>query len=66
MQTLSCRVGDLSLYASSIQTGVYAAGEIVLDGTDFRNSAHFRFKADIFVPCGGRYVLTGHQCEAIL
>ncbi|KAF8347207.1 NAD-specific glutamate dehydrogenase [Amanita rubescens] len=30
------------------------SGEIVLDGTDFRNSAHFRFKADIFVPCGGR------------
>ncbi|KAL4069971.1 Glutamate/Leucine/Phenylalanine/Valine dehydrogenase-domain-containing protein [Scleroderma yunnanense] len=30
------------------------SGEIVLDGTDFRNGAHFRFKADIFVPCGGR------------
>ena len=30
------------------------AGEIVVDGTDFRNNAHFRFKADLFVPCGGR------------
>ncbi|KAF8529291.1 NAD-specific glutamate dehydrogenase [Hysterangium stoloniferum] len=30
------------------------SGEIVADGTDFRNSAHLRFKADIFVPCGGR------------
>ena len=32
----------------------FIAGEVVLDGTDFRNSAHFRFKADLFVPCGGR------------
>jgi len=32
------------------------AGEIVLDGTDFRNGAHLRFKADLFVPCGGRLV----------
>lgn len=31
-----------------------SAGEIVLDGTDFRNSAHLRYKADLFVPCGGR------------
>ncbi|KAG8935801.1 NAD-dependent glutamate dehydrogenase [Tulasnella sp. 419] len=30
------------------------SGEVVPDGTDFRNTAHFRFKADIFVPCGGR------------
>ncbi|EJU02932.1 NAD-dependent glutamate dehydrogenase [Dacryopinax primogenitus] len=30
------------------------SGEIVQDGTDFRNSAHLRFKADLFVPCGGR------------
>lgn len=30
------------------------AGELVQDGTDFRNGAHLRFKADIFVPCGGR------------
>ncbi|POY71683.1 putative Glutamate dehydrogenase [Rhodotorula taiwanensis] len=29
-------------------------GEIVVDGTDFRNGAHLRYKADIFVPCGGR------------
>jgi hypothetical protein len=35
----------------------YVAGEVVVDGTDFRNGAHFRFKADLFVPCGGRYVL---------
>lgn len=31
-----------------------AAGEVVADGTDFRNGAHFRYKADILVPCGGR------------
>ncbi|KAL1664697.1 Glutamate/Leucine/Phenylalanine/Valine dehydrogenase-domain-containing protein [Schizophyllum commune] len=30
------------------------SGEIVVDGTDFRNGAHLRFKADLFVPCGGR------------
>jgi glutamate dehydrogenase len=30
------------------------SGEIVYDGTDFRNGAHLRFKADLFVPCGGR------------
>ncbi|KAJ7081614.1 NADH-dependent glutamate dehydrogenase [Mycena belliarum] len=30
------------------------SGEVVLDGTDFRNAAHLRFKADLFVPCGGR------------
>ncbi|KAF4577409.1 NAD-dependent glutamate dehydrogenase [Pleurotus pulmonarius] len=29
-------------------------GEIVFNGTDFRNVAHLRFKADLFVPCGGR------------
>ncbi|CAD6569984.1 MAG: NAD-dependent glutamate dehydrogenase [Tremellales sp. Tagirdzhanova-0007] len=29
-------------------------GEIVLDGVDFRNTFHFRVKADLFVPCGGR------------
>jgi glutamate dehydrogenase len=33
---------------------VLPSGEVVLDGTDFRNNAHFRFKADLFVPCGGR------------
>lgn len=27
-----------------------------MDGTDFRNGAHLRFKADLFVPCGGRLV----------
>jgi glutamate dehydrogenase len=30
------------------------AGEIIPDGTDFRNNFHFRVKADLFVPCGGR------------
>ncbi|EUC63288.1 glutamate dehydrogenase (NAD+) [Rhizoctonia solani AG-3 Rhs1AP] len=30
------------------------SGEVIADGTDFRNNAHLRFKADIFVPCGGR------------
>ncbi|KAF8129133.1 NAD-specific glutamate dehydrogenase [Mycena galopus ATCC 62051] len=30
------------------------SGEVVIDGTDFRNVAHLRFKADLFVPCGGR------------
>ncbi|RXK35332.1 glutamate dehydrogenase [Tremella mesenterica] len=29
-------------------------GEIVPDGTDFRNNFHFRVKCDLFVPCGGR------------
>ncbi|KAE9383352.1 NAD(P)-binding protein [Gymnopus androsaceus JB14] len=31
-----------------------STGEIVLDGSDFRNGAHLRFKAEFFVPCGGR------------
>jgi glutamate dehydrogenase len=30
------------------------SGEVIPDGTDFRNTAHFRYKADLFVPCGGR------------
>jgi len=30
------------------------SGEIIADGADFRNNAHFRYKSDIFVPCGGR------------
>ena len=42
---------------SADDRGRYVAGEVVVDGTDFRNGAHFRFKADLFVPCGGRYVL---------
>ncbi|CAB58131.1 putative NAD-specific glutamate dehydrogenase [Schizosaccharomyces pombe] len=29
-------------------------GEIVRNGTIFRNTAHLRYKADTFVPCGGR------------
>lgn len=32
----------------------YVGGEVIPDGTAFRNEAHFRYKADIFVPCGGR------------
>ena len=36
------------------------AGEVIVDGTDFRNTAHLRFKADMFVPCGGRYVYFTH------
>jgi glutamate dehydrogenase len=32
----------------------FVDGEIVADGTDFRNTAHLRYKADILVPCGGR------------
>ncbi|CAD6909819.1 unnamed protein product [Tilletia caries] len=30
------------------------SGELVPDGLAFRNSAHLVFKADLFVPCGGR------------
>jgi len=33
---------------------VFTDGEVVADGTDFRNTAHLRYKADILVPCGGR------------
>jgi hypothetical protein len=33
---------------------LYSAGEVVADGTDFRNGGHLRYKADILVPCGGR------------
>nr|KIR83237.1 glutamate dehydrogenase [Cryptococcus tetragattii IND107] len=29
-------------------------GEVIPDGTSFRNTFHFRVKADLFVPCGGR------------
>ncbi|KAG1751101.1 NADH-dependent glutamate dehydrogenase [Suillus lakei] len=39
------------------------SGEVVLDGNDFRNGAHFRFKADLFVPCEGKphfkYIVEG-------
>jgi glutamate dehydrogenase len=44
--------------ASLTSEFAFPAGETVLDGTDFRNSAHLRFKADLFVPCGGRYVFS--------
>jgi glutamate dehydrogenase len=30
------------------------SGEVVRDGTDFRNGAHLRYRADLLVPCGGR------------
>ena len=30
------------------------SGEVVPEGTQFRNSFHFRVQADLFVPCGGR------------
>lgn len=30
------------------------SGEVIADGLTFRNTAHLRFKADMFVPCGGR------------
>jgi glutamate dehydrogenase len=30
------------------------SGEIIPDGTELRNNFHFRVKADLFVPCGGR------------
>lgn len=29
-------------------------GQVVADGFAFRNKAHLHFKADMFVPCGGR------------
>ena len=30
------------------------SGEVIPDGMAFRNTAHLRFQADLFVPCGGR------------
>lgn len=30
------------------------SGEVVPDGIDFRNTAHLKYQADLFVPCGGR------------
>lgn len=30
------------------------SGEVIADGVQFRNQAHLLFKADLFVPCGGR------------
>ena len=47
----------------TLSEAAFSAGETVLDGTDFRNSAHLRFKADLFVPCGGRYE-TSHTIRA--
>lgn len=44
----------LFLAFHSTRTDDLVAGEVIADGTDFRNSAHFRYKADILVPCGGR------------
>lgn len=52
---LPCRWPFHRWYLSGANTWtILIAGEIVPDGTDFRNGAHLRFKADIFVPCGGR------------
>ena len=42
------------LWLSFLCSHVFLAGEVILDGTDFRNGAHLRFKSDLFVPCGGR------------
>ncbi|WFD29759.1 glutamate dehydrogenase [Malassezia sp. CBS 17886] len=30
------------------------SGECIADGIAFRNTAHLRYEADLFVPCGGR------------
>jgi hypothetical protein len=50
----SCHVSSLLIdYGAELMFSL--AGETILDGTDFRNTAHLRFKADLFVPCGGRY-----------
>jgi hypothetical protein len=48
--SLVCHIYGQLRVADSINT----AGEVIPDGTDFRNGAHLRFKADLFVPCGGR------------
>ncbi|KAE9396249.1 hypothetical protein BT96DRAFT_1021438 [Gymnopus androsaceus JB14] len=31
---------------------LFKSGEIIFDGIVFRNGAHLRFKADLFMPCG--------------
>jgi glutamate dehydrogenase len=58
------RIKTSRFHVSSVYTLIdskywlgFLAGELVADGTDFRNGAHLRYKADIFVPCGGRYVI---------
>ena len=51
---LPCTFGCFLAIYSPRLIFVLPAGETILDGTDFRNSAHLRFKADLFVPCGGR------------
>ena len=50
----------ISLYSIHGFNSFLIAGEVIVDGTDFRNTAHLRFKADMFVPCGGRYVYSIH------
>ena len=60
---LPCKSGYALANLLSLPESAFPAGETVLDGTDFRNSAHLRFKADLFVPCGGRYV-TPHTLSA--
>jgi len=54
---LPCELGLVILF-QALMIYVLLAGEVVSDGTDFRNSAHLRFKADLFVPCGGRCVVS--------
>ena len=44
----------LSFHDIGLELNRRVAGEVIADGTDFRNGAHLRFKADLFVPCGGR------------
>jgi glutamate dehydrogenase len=50
---LPCECG-FEVIDLTIEHVFFLAGEVILDGTDFRNGAHLRFKADLFVPCGGR------------
>nr|ODN93344.1 glutamate dehydrogenase [Cryptococcus depauperatus CBS 7841] len=49
------KLGEGGYYVSVDDKDVrLPTGEIVPDGTAFRNTFHFRVKADLFVPCGGR------------
>jgi glutamate dehydrogenase len=51
-----CLLCSKSVLVSAKQ-GIFiavTAGEVIADGLTFRNTAHLRFKADMFVPCGGR------------
>jgi glutamate dehydrogenase len=55
---LPCEFGYAFVMCSSWSDFSLPAGETIPDGMDFRNSAHLRFKADLFVPCGGRYAIS--------